>query len=115
MSDADIDAELDRLEALSPLGHATREVWGRGSDPNEHTGVVAEIGDELGVWIADELRKRGIALDALALPALAALVGSAMIAQHQFTERIVTMTYLLPFVDSDAPPPFIQWPTTEGK
>jgi hypothetical protein len=107
MTDADIDAELDRLEARSSLGHATRAVWGAGSDPNEHTGVVAEISDELGAWIADELRKRGFAFDALALPALAGLVGSAMIAQHQFTERIVTMTCWGPFVDSEVPPPFI--------
>jgi hypothetical protein len=105
MSDADVDAELDRLEALPPLGHATRVVWDRGSDPNEHTGVVAEVWEELAAWIADELRKRGFAFDALALPALAGLVGSAMIAQHQFTERIVAMSCLSPFFDSKAPPP----------
>jgi hypothetical protein len=96
--DADeyIELELARMTAMPPLGGVARVVWGRAGIPDEPAGMVAEVGDQISTYIDDELRKRGISPDTRMLSALAEIVATAMIQQHEFTQLITNRSCLFP-------------------
>ena len=103
-----IELELARMTAMPPLGGVARLGWGRASVPDEHTSIVAEVRDQLSTYIDNELRKRGISPDTGILSALAEIVATAMIKQHEFTELITNrscLSAIIPPSEWFRPPP----------